>query len=77
MAPTAIVLVRDADGFGPTIAEALLPSPNSNLTRESSSFELSLEKYDVKDSKASGDLIQFLDPSGSPQLICNIYLILS
>nr|XP_009391786.1 PREDICTED: uncharacterized protein LOC103977865 [Musa acuminata subsp. malaccensis] len=68
MAPTVIVLVRDADGFGPTIAEALLPIPNSNLTREISSFELSLEKYDVKDSKASGDLIQFLDPSGSPQV---------
>ncbi|WOL12091.1 hypothetical protein Cni_G20855 [Canna indica] len=68
VAPKVIVLVRDADGFGLSFADALCPKSNSNLTRETSSFELSLEKYGVKNSKASGDLIQILDPSGSPQV---------
>ncbi|XP_073113660.1 uncharacterized protein [Elaeis guineensis] len=67
LAPKVIFLVRDPDGFGPAIADALLPSSESKFTRETSSFELSLEKYGIGDRKASGDLIEFVDPHGSPQ----------
>lgn len=68
LAPKVIFLVRDLDGFGPAIADTLRPSPDSNFTRETSSFELSLEKYGIGDRKASGDLIEFVDPHGSPQV---------
>ncbi|XP_074592105.1 uncharacterized protein LOC141847899 [Curcuma longa] len=68
LAPSVIVLIRDVDGFGVAIADGFRPDPSSNLSRESSSFELSLEKYGVKDRKASGDLIQFVDPLGSPKV---------
>ncbi|XP_008803175.1 uncharacterized protein LOC103716790 [Phoenix dactylifera] len=68
LAPKVIFLVRDPDGFGPAIADALRPNPDSNFMRETSSFELSLEKYGIGDRKASGDLIEFVDPHGSPQV---------
>ncbi|XP_072972764.1 uncharacterized protein [Typha angustifolia] len=68
LASKVIVLVRDADGFGSAIADALRPLLDSHLTRESSAFDLALDKYGIKDSKASGDLVQFLDPHGSPQV---------
>lgn len=68
LAPKVIFLVRDSDGFGPAIADALRASPDSKFTRETSSFELSLEKYGISDRKASGDLIEFVDPHGSPQV---------
>ncbi|KAG6469860.1 hypothetical protein ZIOFF_070793 [Zingiber officinale] len=67
LAPSVIVLIPDVDGFGHAIADGFRSDPKSNLSRESSSFELSLEKYGFKDRKASGDLIQFVDPLGSPK----------
>ncbi|KAK1309639.1 hypothetical protein QJS10_CPA08g00551 [Acorus calamus] len=33
-----------------------------------SKFELSLEKYGIKDSKASGDIVRFVHPNGSIEL---------
>ncbi|KAM0942557.1 hypothetical protein DsansV1_C14g0128351 [Dioscorea sansibarensis] len=69
VASKLIVLVDDAEGFGASIAGALRSSPGSNITRsEATLFELSLENYGIKDRKASGDLVQFLDPHGSPQV---------
>ncbi|KAH7660265.1 hypothetical protein IHE45_16G087400 [Dioscorea alata] len=69
VASKLIVLVGDADGYGASIAGALRSSPGSNLTRsEATPFELSLENYGIKDHKANGDLVQFLDPHGSPQV---------
>ncbi|KAG6468107.1 hypothetical protein ZIOFF_072675 [Zingiber officinale] len=82
LAPSVIVLIRDVDGFGHAIADGFRSDPKSNLSRESSSFELSLEKYGFKDRKASGDLIQFVDPLGSPKVsrlvmkIANFILVL-
>ncbi|KAK1311179.1 hypothetical protein QJS10_CPA08g01746 [Acorus calamus] len=66
--PHVIVLVRDTKGFGSAIAGALHPNPNSSLTRSESKFELSLEKYGIKDSKASGDIVRFVHPNGSIEL---------
>ncbi|KAJ0989720.1 hypothetical protein J5N97_008076 [Dioscorea zingiberensis] len=69
VASKLIVLVRDAEGFGASIAGSLQPSPGSNLTRsEATPFELSLENYGIKDRKAEGDLVQFFDPHGSPKV---------
>jgi len=67
-APKIVFLVRDPDGFGPAIFNALIANPNSNLTRSESSFELSLASYGITDQKASGDLINFVDTQGSPQV---------
>nr|CAD1825329.1 unnamed protein product [Ananas comosus var. bracteatus] len=68
VASKVIVLVRDPDGFGIALADALRPAPESHLTRESSPFEISLAKYGITDTSASGDLIHFVDPRGSPQV---------
>lgn len=63
-----IFLVRDPDGFGPAIFNSLIPPADSNLTKSESTFELSLSNYGVNDQKASGDLINFVDPQGLPQV---------
>ncbi|ONK79329.1 uncharacterized protein A4U43_C01F5260 [Asparagus officinalis] len=63
-----IFLVRDNDGFGPAIALSLIPNPNSDLTKSESKFELSLTNYGITDQKASGDLINFVDSQGEPQV---------
>ncbi|OVA05118.1 hypothetical protein BVC80_8899g22 [Macleaya cordata] len=68
VAPKVIFLFRDAKGFGPAISDALQPNPNSSLQRKESSFELSLEKYGIKDCKASFDLVHFIDYQGLYQV---------
>ncbi|XP_077237542.1 period circadian protein [Tasmannia lanceolata] len=67
-AAKVIFLFRGKDGFGPAISDALQPNPNSPLQRTESKFDLSLERYGIKDHKASGNIINFLDPQGSPQV---------
>ncbi|KAJ6818827.1 uncharacterized protein M6B38_131575 [Iris pallida] len=69
LAPKVIFLVRGPNGFGPSLLEALLPNPNSHLSKsETATVELSLEIYGVADQKVSVDLVHFLDPQGSPQV---------
>ncbi|XP_027064971.1 uncharacterized protein [Coffea arabica] len=66
-ATRVILLLKDgADdgGFASSISNALQPNPNSNLRRLEESFELSLEKYGIKDHKASGNMIHFLNSNG-------------
>uniref|UniRef100_A0A5B7BHE4 DUF7894 domain-containing protein n=1 Tax=Davidia involucrata TaxID=16924 RepID=A0A5B7BHE4_DAVIN len=65
VAPKIIFLFKDADGFGTAISDALQPNPNSSLRRLEESFELSLqERYGIKDCKASGDMVHFVDDNG-------------
>ncbi|XP_059661292.1 uncharacterized protein LOC132307516 [Cornus florida] len=65
VAPKVIFLIRDADGFGTVISDALQPNPNSSLRRLEESFELSLqERYGIKDHKASGNIVHFVDEKG-------------
>ncbi|CAN6238464.1 unnamed protein product [Urochloa humidicola] len=66
VAPRVLVLIRDAAGYGAALSEALRPPPG--LTRESSPFELPLNKYGLDGEKASGELLSFSDSSGSPQV---------
>ncbi|KAJ8620182.1 hypothetical protein MRB53_028711 [Persea americana] len=60
-----IFLSNDADGFGSAISDALQPNPDSSLQRSVSCFDLSLEGYGIKDQKASGKIVNFIDPQGS------------
>ncbi|PSS06480.1 Glycerol-3-phosphate acyltransferase [Actinidia chinensis var. chinensis] len=68
VAPKLIFLFKDADGFATAISDALQPNPNSNLRRLEDSFELSLERYGIKDRKASGNIVQFMDSDGNYQV---------
>lgn len=60
-ATRVILLLKDDGGFASSISNALQPDPNSNLQRLEESFELSLEKYGIRDHKASGNMIHFLN----------------
>ncbi|CAK9167177.1 unnamed protein product [Ilex paraguariensis] len=76
VAPNVIFLFKDADGCGTAIADALQPNPNSTLKRLEDSFELSLECYGIKDRKASGNIVHFVDDNGLFQvsvLLLQIY----
>ncbi|KAL6634076.1 hypothetical protein ACP70R_026747 [Stipagrostis hirtigluma subsp. patula] len=66
VASRVLVVVRDAAGYGAALADSLQPPPG--LTRESSPFELPLGKYGLEREKASGDLVNFSDSTGSPQV---------
>eukprot|EP00262_Sarcandra_glabra_P006840 TRINITY_DN19392_c0_g1_i1.p1 TRINITY_DN19392_c0_g1~~TRINITY_DN19392_c0_g1_i1.p1 ORF type:complete len:243 (+),score=33.40 TRINITY_DN19392_c0_g1_i1:84-812(+) len=68
LASKVILLIKGVDGFGPSISDALRPNPNSSLTRTETSFEISLERYGIKDHKASGDIIAFVDSQGLSQV---------
>ncbi|XP_062219469.1 uncharacterized protein LOC133919181 [Phragmites australis] len=61
-----LVIVRDGAGYGSALADALRPPPG--LTRDSSPFEIPLGKYGLDGEKASGELVNFSDSSGSPQV---------
>lgn len=63
-----ILLFRDADGVGAAISEALYPNPSSHLRRLEESFELSLARYGIKDRKASGSIVHFVDEQGIYQV---------
>ncbi|XP_057961296.1 uncharacterized protein LOC131153182 [Malania oleifera] len=76
VASKIIFLFKDADGVGAAISDALHPNPSSTLQRLEESFELSLERYGVKDLKASGSIIHFVDDGGAYQvslLLLQIY----
>ncbi|KAK3184577.1 hypothetical protein Dsin_031863 [Dipteronia sinensis] len=61
VASKLIFLLRDPDGLVASIADALHSNPNSSLRRLEESFELSLQRYGIKEEKASGQLIHFVD----------------
>lgn len=69
VAQNVMVLFRDDAGFGIAISDALQPNPSFPFRREESSFELSLERYGIKDLKASGDVIHFIDDKGVFQVL--------
>ncbi|KAK3034021.1 hypothetical protein RJ639_033306 [Escallonia herrerae] len=64
VAPKVIFFLEGADGFGTLIADALQPNPSSTLRRLEDSFELPLERYGIKDRKACGRVVQFVDADG-------------
>uniref|UniRef100_A0A0D9VHM2 DUF7894 domain-containing protein n=1 Tax=Leersia perrieri TaxID=77586 RepID=A0A0D9VHM2_9ORYZ len=66
VAPKVLVIVRDAAGYGAALADALRPT--AGLTRESAPLELPLAKYGLDGEKASGELVNFSDSSGTPQV---------
>ncbi|ERN19169.1 hypothetical protein AMTRI_Chr10g7750 [Amborella trichopoda] len=68
VASKVIFLYRDANGFGTAIANSLKPNPNSGSKRIKSSFDLSLERYGIHDTKASGNIIDFVDAQGATQV---------
>ncbi|KAG9136649.1 hypothetical protein Leryth_004425 [Lithospermum erythrorhizon] len=64
-APKIILFVNDADGFAAALTAALRPNPNSNIQTKEESFELSLERYGIKDLKASGKIFHFFKSDDS------------
>ncbi|CAI9106447.1 OLC1v1005606C1 [Oldenlandia corymbosa var. corymbosa] len=65
VARKVILLFKDgSSGGGESFADALQPNPNSKIQRLEDSFELSLEKYGIKDQKASGNVFQFVNADG-------------
>ncbi|KAI8006896.1 hypothetical protein LOK49_LG07G02786 [Camellia lanceoleosa] len=69
VAPKLIFLFKDADGFGTSISDSLQPNPNSTtLRRLEDSFQLSLERYGIRDRKASGNIVHFVDHDGHYQV---------
>nr|GMC77007.1 Glycerol-3-phosphate acyltransferase [Ipomoea batatas] len=64
VAQRVIVLFKDLHGFGAAIFHALRPNPNSDLQSREESFDLSLEKYGIKDLKASGQIVHFQAHTG-------------
>ncbi|KAJ4730263.1 Period circadian protein [Melia azedarach] len=68
VAPKVIFLLSDSEGFVATIADALHSNPNSSLRRTQESFELSLERYGIKEQKARGNLVHFVDDKGNYQV---------
>ncbi|PON87998.1 period circadian protein [Trema orientale] len=65
-----VFLFRDSEGFSTAISDSLHPNPTnpSSLTLLEESFELSLEPYGIKDVKASGTLLHFVDHQGFYQV---------
>ncbi|XP_058756192.1 uncharacterized protein LOC131629424 [Vicia villosa] len=64
LAPVTVFLFRDSEGFASAISESLHPNPSSSFTRLEESFELSLEGYGIKDHKASGNVLHYVDNHG-------------
>ncbi|KAG9448510.1 hypothetical protein H6P81_008475 [Aristolochia fimbriata] len=66
VASKVIFLVKDR--YGDAILDALQPSPSACLRKEEFAFDLSLEKYGVKDQKASGKVVNFVDDQKCPKV---------
>lgn len=58
LAPITVFIFRDSEGFASAISQAL---SSSSFTPLEDSFELSLEGYGIKDHKASGNVLHYLD----------------
>ncbi|ESR61091.1 hypothetical protein CICLE_v10016450mg [Citrus x clementina] len=69
VAPKLIFLLRDPEGLVAAIADALHSNPSSSYRRLEESFELSLEqRYGIKEQKARGQLVHFIDDKGNYQV---------
>ncbi|CAN1181517.1 hypothetical protein LINPERHAP2_LOCUS35445, partial [Linum perenne] len=68
LAPQTIFLFKDNDGFSSAIAKGLAANPSSGFQKLEDSFELPLDSYGVKDRKACGDLVHFVDRQGNLQV---------
>ncbi|XP_038886868.1 uncharacterized protein LOC120077082 [Benincasa hispida] len=68
LAPKVIFLVRDSQGFASAISGALRPNPPFTVTTLDECFEFSLEDYAIKDQKASGTIVHYLDDKGIYQV---------
>ncbi|KAL5581674.1 hypothetical protein UlMin_014116 [Ulmus minor] len=72
VASKIVFLFNDSEGFGTAISESLGPNPNPNnpssLCSLEEPFELSLEGYGIKDVKASGGILHFVDRQGLYQV---------
>ncbi|XP_004488290.1 uncharacterized protein [Cicer arietinum] len=64
LSPITLFMFRDSDGFASIISQALHPNPSSSFTPIEESFELSLEDYGIKDHKASGIVLHYVDNHG-------------
>lgn len=64
LAPIVIFLVKDSEGFASAISGALRPNPPFTVTTLDECFEFSLEDYAIKDQKASGSIVHYLDDKG-------------
>ncbi|KAK7304087.1 hypothetical protein RJT34_15119 [Clitoria ternatea] len=65
VAPMAVFMFKDSEGFASAILEALHPNPSSSFTRIQDTFDLSLDGYGIKNLKASGNLFHFVDDHGT------------
>ncbi|KAL9453898.1 hypothetical protein AB3S75_009491 [Citrus x aurantiifolia] len=69
VAPKLIFLLRDPEGLVTAIADALHSNPSSSYRRLEESFEFSLEqRYGIKEQKARGQLVHFIDDKGNYQV---------
>ncbi|KAG6572206.1 hypothetical protein SDJN03_28934, partial [Cucurbita argyrosperma subsp. sororia] len=68
LAPRVVFLVRDSEGFSSAIVGALRPNPPFTVTTLDEDFEFSLEEYAMKDQKASGTVVHYLDDKGIYQV---------
>lgn len=68
VASKIIFLFNDPDGFGAAVSDAVKPNPRSPLPTSVDSFELSLERYGIRDLKASGTVTHFIDHKGIYQV---------
>ncbi|KAL4037022.1 hypothetical protein IC575_000605 [Cucumis melo] len=68
LAPKVIFLLRDSEGFASALSGALRLNPPSTVTTLDEIFEFSLEDYAIKDQKASGNIVHYLDDKGIYQV---------
>ncbi|KAJ7964662.1 MLP3.9 protein [Quillaja saponaria] len=68
VAPKVVFLIRDTEGFASAISDAFLPNSSTSLRRLEDSFELSLEGYGIRDHKASGNIVHYVDDKGCYQV---------
>ncbi|KAL6570494.1 hypothetical protein OROGR_000044 [Orobanche gracilis] len=64
VAGKVILLLNDGDGLATAISGGLHPSPNSNSRTLKESFGLPLDSYGIKNQKASGEIIHFINSNG-------------
>ncbi|GFQ07107.1 hypothetical protein PHJA_002854800 [Phtheirospermum japonicum] len=64
VATKVILLLNGGDGLAAAISGGLITSPNSNLQTLKESFGLPLDSYGIKDQKASGQIIHFVNSNG-------------
>lgn len=68
-ATKVIFIFDDVDGgLATAITDGLQPNTISTLERSKESFDLSLDRYGIMDTRASGNVTHFVDTNGVPQV---------